>query len=130
EYVVRYHKGIQKALRAIALTTDTSILTAAGNDLGYEWIFDRQLDALGRPEDVLTVHSTSGDSLNCIRAVQRANRIGMTTIAFLGGDGGKLKDMVHYPFIVDDTSTSHVQEIHLAVQHQIAEILTTEYSWP
>ena len=126
EYVVRYRRGNQRALRAIALTTDTSVLTAAANDFGYDQVFARQLEALGRPGDVLIVHSTSGDSPNCVVAVARARALGVTTIGFLGGSGGTLAALVDHPFVVRDDRTNHIQEIHLAVQHQIAAILAAE----
>lgn len=127
EYVVRYRKGAQRALRAIALTTDTSALTAAANDFGFDQVFARQLDALSRPGDVLIVHSTSGDSPNCTRAVARAAELGVITIGFLGGSGGALAALVDHAFIVRDARVNHIQEIHLAVQHQIAAILTGEH---
>lgn len=127
EYVVRYRTGNQRALRAIALTTDTSALTAAANDFGYDQVFARQLEALGRPGDVLIVHSTSGDSPNCVVAVARARALGVTTIGFLGGSGGTLAALVDHAFVVQDDRTNHIQEIHLAVQHQIAAILAAEH---
>ena len=126
EYVVRYRTGNQRALRAIALTTDTSALTAAANDFGYDQVFARQLEALGRPGDVLIVHSTSGDSPNCVVAVARARALGVTTIGFLGNSGGTLAALVDHAFVVQDDRTNHIQEIHLAVQHQIVAILASE----
>ena len=126
EYVVRYRRGNQRALRAIALTTDTSALTAAANDVGYEVVFARQLEALGRAGDVLILHTTSGNSPNCLAAARMARSLGITTIAFLGGDGGALAAESDLRFIVPDHRVNHVQEIHLAVQHQIAAILTAE----
>lgn len=126
EYVVRYKAGQTRALRAIALTTDTSILTAAGNDFGFDRIFARQLEALARPGDTLLVHSTSGNSSNCVLAVEAARALGVTTIAFLGGDGGRLRGLADHSFVVADPRVNHVQEIHLAVQHQIAALLTAE----
>jgi D-sedoheptulose 7-phosphate isomerase len=127
EYVVRYKKGGQRALRAVALTTDTSILTAAANDFGYDQVFARQVEALARPGDVLIVHSTSGGSLNCVLAVKRARELGVTTIAFLGGSGGALGALADHVFVVRDDRTNHIQEIHLAVQHQICAILSAEH---
>ncbi|HEX3927607.1 MAG TPA: SIS domain-containing protein [Gemmatimonadales bacterium] len=128
EYVVRYRAVPQRALRAIALTTDSSILTAGANDFGFEEVFARQLDALARPGDVLIVQSTSGKSANCVTAVERARSLGVVTIALLGGDGGTLATVADHVFVVHDDRVNHVQEIHLAVQHQIAAILTTEHS--
>lgn len=127
EYVVRYRHGNQRALRAIALTTDTSAITAAANDVGYDVVFARQLEALGRSGDVLVLHSTSGNSANCIAAAHMARGMKITVIAFLGGDGGTLAALADHRFIVTDAPVNHVQEIHLAVQHQIAAILTAEH---
>jgi len=126
EYVVRYRRGPQPALRAIALTTDTSALTAAANDFGYEQVFARQLQALARAGDLLVVHSTSGESANCIEAVRAARTLGVTTVGFLGAGGGALASLVDHAFVVPDDRVNHVQEIHLAVAHQITAILTGE----
>jgi D-sedoheptulose 7-phosphate isomerase len=127
EYVVRYHAGQQRPLRAVALTTDTSILTAAGNDFGFDAVFARQLEALARPGDVLIVHSTSGNSSNLVAAVGTARHLGVTAVALLGGDGGALRELVDHAFVVNDARVNHIQEIHLAIQHQIAAILTREF---
>lgn len=127
EYVVRYHAEQKRALRAVALTTDSSILTAAGNDFGFEQLFVRQLEALARPGDLLTVHSTSGNSANCIAAVARARSLGVTTVALLGQGGGQLASLVDHAVIVPHDQVNHIQEIHLAIQHQIAAILTAEF---
>jgi D-sedoheptulose 7-phosphate isomerase len=127
EYVVRYKQGSQRPLRAVALTTDTSVLTAAANDFGYDQVFARQVEALSRPGDVLIVHSTSGESPNCTVAVRRARDLGVTTIAFVGCAGGALASIADHFFVVPDDRTNHVQEIHLAVQHQICAILSAEH---
>lgn len=126
EYVVRYHREQPRALRAIALTTDSSALTAAANDLGVAEIFVRQLEALSRPGDVLILHSTSGNSPNVLRAAERARELGVVTIAMVG-QGGRLAGLVDHAFVVDDARVNHVQELHLAIQHQIAGILTAEF---
>jgi D-sedoheptulose 7-phosphate isomerase len=126
EYVVRYHAEQRRPLRAVALTTDTSTLTAAGNDFGFDAVFARQLEALARPGDLLVVHSTSGTSSNLVAAVTMARRLGVVTVAMLGGAGGALRDLVDHAFVVHDTRVNHVQELHLAIQHQIAAILTRE----
>ena len=126
EYVVRYHAEQHRPLRAVALTTDTSTLTAAGNDFGFDAVFARQLEALARPGDLLVVHSTSGTSSNLVAAVTMARRLGVVTVAMLGGTGGALRDLVDHAFVVHDTRVNHVQELHLAIQHQIAAILTRE----
>jgi D-sedoheptulose 7-phosphate isomerase len=126
EYVVRYHPAQRRALRAIALTTDTSALTAAGNDFGFERVFARQLEALARPGDTLVVHSTSGNSPNLLAAVDTARGMGVRSVALLGGDGGQLRARVDHAFVVEDARVNHVQEVHLAIQHQIAALLTAE----
>ena len=127
EYVVRYRASAQRPLRAIALTTDTSALTAAANDFGYDHVFARQVEALGRPGDVLILHSTSGRSRNCVVAAEAARARGMVTAALLGGDGGDLAKVVDHAFVVADARVNHVQELHLAIQHQIAAILVAEH---
>jgi D-sedoheptulose 7-phosphate isomerase len=124
EYVVRYHASQQRAFRAVALTTDSSILTAAGNDFGFDQVFARQLAALGRTGDLLILHSTSGNSPNLLRAAEQARASGIISVALLGGDGGKLAGLVDHGFVVASDRPNHIQEIHLALQHQIAAILT------
>ena len=104
-------------LPAIALTTDTSLLTAAGNDQGFETIFARQVTGLGRPGDVLLAISTSGNSLNVVRAVEAAQQRGLHTLGWLGKDGGRLKDMVHIALVVPSSNTQRIQEVHITVGH-------------
>lgn len=104
-------------LPAIALTTDTSLLTAAGNDYGFETIFARQVAGLGRPGDVLLVISTSGNSPNVVRAVEEAHRCGLHTLGLLGKDGGRLKQMVHMALVVPSPSTPRIQEVHITIGH-------------
>jgi D-sedoheptulose 7-phosphate isomerase len=128
EYVVRYRAGAQRALRAVALTTDSSLLTACANDFGFEHVFARQVEALARPGDLLIVHSTSGNSPNCLLAVEQARALGVRTVAFTGGDGGALAGRADLVFVVPSAQTNQVQELHLAIQHQIAAILTAELS--
>lgn len=127
EYMIKYHATQPRALRAIALTTDSSALTAAANDLGFVEVFARQLEALARKGDVLILHSTSGKSPNCLRAAERARMLGVTTVALVGGDGGGLASLADHCFVVDHAKVNHIQEIHLAIQHQIAAILTAEF---
>jgi D-sedoheptulose 7-phosphate isomerase len=122
EYVVRYRRN-RRPLAAIALTTDSSLLTAAGNDLGFEELFARQVDALCRPGDLLILHSTSGESANLIRAAQAARARGVATVAFLGRNGGRLKGLVDEALVVPSDITSHIQEVHLAVEHLIVELV-------
>ncbi len=104
-------------LPAIALTTDTSLLTAAGNDYGFETIFARQVAGLGRPGDVLLAISTSGNSPNVVRAVEEAHRRGLRTLGLLGRDGGRLKDMVHIALVVPSSNTQRIQEVHITIGH-------------
>ena len=104
-------------LPAIALTTDTSLLTAAGNDYGFETIFARQVAGLGRPGDVLLAISTSGHSPNVVRAVEEAHRRGLHTLGLLGKDGGRLKDMVHIALVVPSSNTQRIQEVHITIGH-------------
>lgn len=118
EYVVRYQTQ-RPALRAIALTTDTSLLTAAANDLGFDEVFARQVEALARPGDVLILHSTSGESPNVIRAAQAARARGVEVIALLGRTGGDLKDLADVALVVPSDDTARIQELHLVVQHLI-----------
>jgi D-sedoheptulose 7-phosphate isomerase len=122
EYVVRYH-STRPALRAVALTTDTSLLTACANDMGFDEIFARQVEALARPGDLLVLHSTSGDSPNVLRAAQSAKARGVPVVAFLGRGGGQLKDLADLALVVPSDDTARIQEIHLAVEHVICEMV-------
>jgi phosphoheptose isomerase len=112
-------------LPAIALTTDTSFLTAYANDQGYEGVFERQVQALGKPEDVLLAISTGGNSKNVILAVERAKEIGMMSIGLLGR-GGQLGSMCDLSIAVPDESTQHIQEAHLAIEHVICDLVEIE----
>jgi D-sedoheptulose 7-phosphate isomerase len=115
-------------LPAIALTTDTSLLTAAGNDYGFETVFARQVAGLGRPGDVLLVISTSGNSPNVVRAVEEAHRRGMQTLGLLGKDGGQLKHMVHMALVVPSSSTQRIQEVHITIGHILCGALERRIS--
>src|SRR5262249_60451407 len=103
------------AMRAIALTTDTSLLTAIANDFGAEGIFARQVDAIGRPGDTLLAISTSGNSPNILLATERAGAAGLTVIALTGRSGGRLAPLAHVAIRIPSTVTPHIQEAHLAV---------------
>jgi D-sedoheptulose 7-phosphate isomerase len=122
EYVVRYAAS-RRALAAVALTTDTSLLTAAGNDLGFEQIFARQVEALCRPGDLLILHSTSGRSPNLIAAARSARTRGTPTVAFLGRDGGLLAAEVDEALIVPGEDTAQIQVLHLALEHLVVELV-------
>ena len=125
EYVVRY-AGNRRAYSAIALTTDTSVLTAAGNDLGYEYVFARQVEALCTAQDLLVLHSTSGESRNLLAAARRARELGVPTAAFLGRGGGALAAQVDEALVVPSDQASLVQVIHLALEHLIVELVELE----
>ena len=125
EYVVRYGKD-RRALAAVALSTDTSILTATGNDLGFEQVFARQVEAHCRPGDLLILHSTSGRSSNLLAAARAARKAGVPTVAFLGKGGGDLAGLVDDAVIVPSDQTSLIQLIHMALQHLIVESVETE----
>jgi len=116
EYVVRLARN-RRALAALALTTDTSVLTASANDLGYGQVFARQVEALGRPGDLLVLHSTSGESENLIRAAGTATQAGLFTVALLARGGGRLRSMVDVANVVPADRASRAQEIHLAIGH-------------
>jgi len=122
EYVVRY-AATRRPLAAVALTTDTSLLTAAGNDLGFEQVFARQVEALCRPGDVLVLHSTSGRSPNLLAAARAARARGVATVAFLGRGGGPLASEVDEAVVVPSDETGQVQVLHLALQHTVVELV-------
>jgi D-sedoheptulose 7-phosphate isomerase len=116
EFVVRLTVN-RPALRAIALTTDTSILTAAGNDFGFDTIFARQIEALGQPGDVFLGISTSGNSKNIINALQQAKKQNITTIGFTGGTGGRMLTLCDHNVVIPSNVTMNIQESHLALEH-------------
>jgi D-sedoheptulose 7-phosphate isomerase len=122
EYVVRYSRA-RRAYPAVALTTDSSLLTAAGNDLGFDQIFARQVDALARPGDLLIIHSTSGNSPNVLRAAEAARARGAGTLAFTARDGGPLRELVDHAVVVPTDRTDRAQEIHLCLGHLICELV-------
>ena len=125
EYVVRYMKN-RRALPAIALTTDTSLLTAAGNDLGFDHVFSRQVEALARPGDLLMIHSTSGNSPNVLLAAQAARAKGVAVLALSSRDGGKLRLLADHNVIIPTDRTDRAQELHLCVQHLICELVEAD----
>lgn len=122
EYVVRYQTN-RPAMRAVALTTDTSLLTACANDMGFDEVFARQVEALAEPGDLLVLHSTSGESPNVIRAAQSARARGVRVVAFLGKGGGHLKDLADASLIIPAVDTARIQELHLAIEHVICDLV-------
>jgi len=126
ELVGRFKKE-RKAMPALALTVDTSSLTALGNDYGFDTIFERQVEALANKNDTVIGISTSGNSKNVIRAVNKANSIGAFTIGLLGNDGGKLKDAVNLPIIIPSNDTARIQEVHITIGHIICEIIEEDF---
>lgn len=122
EFVGRY-RSQRKALAAIALTTDSSSLTAIGNDLGFQEIFARQLEAIGKPGDVVLAVSTSGNSPNVLRAVVLAKKLGMATIGLSGISGGELRNCVDLCLSVPSDSTPRIQEAHSLIIHIITGIV-------
>jgi D-sedoheptulose 7-phosphate isomerase len=127
ELMVRLkHTSSRPALAALALTTDTSLITAGANDLGFEEIFARQVEGLGRKEDCLVAISTSGNSENVIRAVKKAKEIGMNVVAWLGNSGGKLKDMVDVAIVVPHDDSGRIQESHIMIGHILSELTENE----
>lgn len=122
EFMIRLNHHINRpALSAIALTTDTSNLTAGGNDIGFENIFARNVEGLGKNGDVLLAISTSGNSPNIIKAVEKAHEKGMSVIGFLGGSGGKLKPLVDIAVIIPSDNTQRIQEGHITAAHILCE---------
>jgi len=127
ELMIRLSHHIQRpALPAIALTTDTSNLTAGGNDIGFENIFARNVEGLGNKGDALIAISTSGNSRNIIKAVEMAHKKGMKIIGLLGGDGGKLKPIVDLPIVIPSSNVQRIQEGHITVAHIICELVEDE----
>jgi D-sedoheptulose 7-phosphate isomerase len=125
ELVGRY--GFDRpSLPSLALTTDTSALTAIGNDYGYEYIFSRQLEGLGVEGDLFIGISTSGNSQNVINAFSSAKERGITTVALVGRDGGKMAHMADYAIIIPSDKTPRIQESHLLVEHLICDIIEKE----
>jgi D-sedoheptulose 7-phosphate isomerase len=127
ELVGRFERE-RKELGAIALTTDSSILTAIGNDYGYDEVFSKQVRALGKPEDVLLAISTSGNSKNVILAIEAAQKIGMGIIAFTGRGGGKINQLLSHQNIqqsvhlcVPSERTARIQETHLLLLHCLCD---------
>jgi D-sedoheptulose 7-phosphate isomerase len=125
EWRVRF-KNNRRALRAEALVTDVSALTAIGNDLGFEKIFSRQIEAVGRKGDVLVLISTSGNSENIIQAIDAAKQQDIITIGLGGKGGGKMASLVDIPLIIDSSVTARIQEMHELIMHILCELIDRE----
>lgn len=126
EFVVRLERN-RAALPAIALTVDSSILTAGANDFGFDTVFARQVEALGQPGDVLLAISTSGNSPNCIAALDAATQRGLHTIAFTGNDGGRMRSIAGLNIVIPSDVTMHIQEAHLALEHTLCKLVEALY---
>ena len=125
ELVVRYNResGGRRPMAAFALSTDTSALTAIGNDFGFDELFARQIEALCRAGDVAIGISTSGNSENVIRGLRSARAAGAITVGFSGDGGGRLVDLVDHRVFVPSTSTARVQEMHMVIGHALCALL-------
>jgi D-sedoheptulose 7-phosphate isomerase len=126
ELVMRMMNPNRRSLAAIALTTDSSMLTAGGNDIGFENVFARQIEGLGNAGDVLIAISTSGKSENVNRAIREAKKKGMTVVGFLGKGGGQSKELVDIPIVVPSEDTQRIQEGHITAAHIICGIVENE----
>ena len=122
ELIGRFKKE-RKAIPAIALTVDTSSLTALGNDYGFETIFERQLEALAQKNDAVVGISTSGNSENVVRALKKANALGAETIGLLGNNGGKIKEVANLSIVIPSNDTARIQEVHITIGHIICELI-------
>ena len=127
ELMIRLSHDIKRpALGAIALTTDSSNLSAGGNDIGFENVFARSVEGLGKEGDVLIAISTSGNSPNVIKAIEAAKLKKIVTIGFLGGSGGKIKNLTDLNILIPSDNTQRIQECHITVGHIICEIVERE----
>lgn len=122
ELVGRFKKE-RRAIPAIALTVDTSSLTALGNDYGFDTIFERQLEALAGENDAVVGISTSGNSENVVRALKKANSLGAETIGLVGNNGGKIKEVANLSIVVPSNDTARIQEVHITIGHIICELI-------
>lgn len=113
----------RRPLSGLALTTDTSALTAIGNDYAFDEVFARQVIALGRKGDVLVGISSSGNSGNVVRAVEEARGLGIYTVGLLGRDGGRLRNICDTPIVVSSDSTARIQECHILIGHTLCEMI-------
>lgn len=129
EFMVRY-KQERSPLASIALTTDTSILTAHSNDYDFSTVFERQVQGLVKPQDVVIGLTTSGNSANINLGLQAANAIGAFTVALTGRDGGQVANIAQLPIIVRNDETARIQEVHMFIGHWLCEALDLVYGQP
>lgn len=129
ELVVKY-KRKRKPIPAISLSTDTSILTATANDFAFNKVFSRQIDALGKENDISLAITTSGNSKNLIEATKMANKKGLKTFCFSGNKGGRLKKFTKYPIIIDSNNTSVIQVIEITLGQVFCEIIENSLDGP
>jgi D-sedoheptulose 7-phosphate isomerase len=122
EFVGRFERD-RASLPAVALTCNSSAMTAIANDYGFERIFARQIEAWGERGDVAIGLTTSGNSPNVIEAMRMARERGLITVGFLGRDGGKLREMVDYPLVVEGSKTARIQEIHILMGHIVCDLV-------
>jgi D-sedoheptulose 7-phosphate isomerase len=122
ELIIRY-KADRAAISAIALTTDSSALTACGNDLGFDALFERQIEGLGRDGDVAIGISTSGNSANVLRGLSRARAMGLQTVGLTGGSGGCMRDLCDALIVVPSAVTARIQEMHITIGHVLCKAL-------
>lgn len=129
EYIIRF-KADREALPALALTTDTSVLTAGVSDLGFERLYARQVRALARRGDMLVIHSTSGESEGLIQAARAAREAGVRTAALLAKGGGRLRHEVDLALVVPTDATARAQEMHITIGHIVCELVDRSYAGP
>tara|TARA_Y100001935_G_C17114900_1_gene412691 strand:+ start:55 stop:636 length:582 start_codon:yes stop_codon:yes gene_type:complete len=129
ELIVRFKKKFEReAHNSISLASDMSLLTAIGNDYGFEKIFSRQIEGIAKKKDIIILFSTSGNSTNLLQAVKAAKKIGAKTISITGGNGGKLKRITNYNINVPSNDTARIQECHLYIIHLIIELIERKNS--
>lgn len=128
ECTIKYNKE-RKAIAAIALTTDTSAITAGANDFGYDFVFSRQIEALGKPGDIALGISTSGNSKNVNIAFEKAREMGLKTVGFSGRDGGKMPPLCDEILIVPSNTTARIQEMHIMLGQMIVGALEIDLGY-
>lgn len=128
ELMHQFEVSKRRALPAIALTTNTSLLTAIGNDWNFDRIFERQIEGIADKNDVVIGLTTSGNSANVIKGIEQAKKKGALTIAFTGKDGGKIKDLADISLIIPSDKTARIQEAHITVGHIICHLVEDHFS--